>query len=286
MLPRVRSGWPIFTGLSIVAAVNAGIVEWVGLVVIALFAGACFAAMRSTFSTPVRTLAWGTLVILRTRLRRGGNSARCRRRATDAVLEGVSGKPDRHHMVVVLDDLKPAGDQRASLSYEFSNGEQVSLDSHQQAQLELHRLDRGARRDRTHREVARRTASGGVLSRGSRSMVVRCFPMENRMMVWAKWFGGASGDEESDSLVDYKLGSMNVGYLCLLFIHPRDGDHGYTQPERAPGGRAVSGRTLQPLGPHRSMTGVDSTSLATSWSVSRYERRTKEERHPFEGTFE
>ena len=70
--------------------------------------------------------------------------------------------------------------------------------------------------------------------------------------------------------------------LCLLFIHPRDGDHGYTQPERTPGGRAVSGRTLQPLGPHRSMTGVDSTSLATSWSVSRYERRTKEERHPFE----
>ena len=44
-------------------------------------------------------------------------------------------------------------------------------------------------------------------------MVVRCFPMEKRMMVWAKWFGGASGDEESDSLVDYKLGSMNVGYL-------------------------------------------------------------------------
>ena len=50
--------------------------------------------------------------------------------------------------------------------------------------------------------------------------------------------------------------------LCLLFIHPRDGDHGYTQPERAPGGRAVSGRTLQPLEPHSSMTGVDSTSLA------------------------
>ena len=33
---------------------------------------------------------------------------------------------------------------------------------------------------------------------------------------------------------------------------------------------------------HRSMTGVDGTSLATSWSVSRYERRTREERHPFE----
>ena len=76
--------------------------------------------------------------------------------------------------------------------------------------------------------------------------------------------------------------SSGARALCLLFIHPRDGDHGYTQPERALGGRAVSSRTLQPLGPHRFMTGVDSTSLATSWSVSRYERRTKEERHPFE----
>ena len=76
--------------------------------------------------------------------------------------------------------------------------------------------------------------------------------------------------------------SGSVDEVCLLFIHPRDGDHGYTQPERVLGGRAVSGRTLQPLGPHRSMTGVDSTSLATSWSVSRYERRTREERHPFE----
>ena len=75
---------------------------------------------------------------------------------------------------------------------------------------------------------------------------------------------------------------QRVPELCLLFIHPRDGDHGYTQPERALGGRAVSSRTLQPLGPHRFMTGVDSTSLATSWSVSRYERKTKEERHPFE----
>ena len=33
------------------------------------------------------------------------------------------------------------------------------------------------------------------------------------MMVWKKWFGGASDDEESDSLVDYKLGAMKVGYL-------------------------------------------------------------------------
>ena len=63
MFPRVRWGWPIFTGLSIAAAVIAGIVEWPGLAVIALFAGACLAAMRSTLSTAVRTLAWGVLVI-------------------------------------------------------------------------------------------------------------------------------------------------------------------------------------------------------------------------------
>ena len=37
-----------------------------------------------------------------------------------------------------------------------------------------------------------------------------------------------------------------------------------------------------PYGHTDLMTCVDSTSLATSWSVSRYERRTKEERHPFE----
>ena len=34
-----RWGWPIFTGLSLVAAIVAGIVEWAGLVVIALFTG-------------------------------------------------------------------------------------------------------------------------------------------------------------------------------------------------------------------------------------------------------
>ena len=63
MFSRVRWGWPVFTGLSIAAAVIAGIVEWPGLAVIALFAGACLAAMRSTLSTAVRTLAWGVLVI-------------------------------------------------------------------------------------------------------------------------------------------------------------------------------------------------------------------------------
>ena len=53
-------------------------------------------------------------------------------------------------------DLEPAGGERASLADDLSDGEQVSLDSRQQAHLELHRLDRGARRDRTHREVTRR----------------------------------------------------------------------------------------------------------------------------------
>ena len=33
------------------------------------------------------------------------------------------------------------------------------------------------------------------------------------MIVWKKWLGGASDDEESNSLVDYKLGAMKVGYL-------------------------------------------------------------------------
>ncbi len=71
-------------------------------------------------------------------------------------LEGISGQPDGHHMVVAPNDLEPAGGERASLADDLSDGEQVSLDSRQQAHLELHRLDRGARRDRTHREVTRR----------------------------------------------------------------------------------------------------------------------------------
>ena len=33
------------------------------------------------------------------------------------------------------------------------------------------------------------------------------------MVVWKKWFGEASDDEESNSLVDYTLGAMKVGYL-------------------------------------------------------------------------
>ena len=63
MFSRVRWSWPIFTGLSIAAAVIVGIVEWPGLAVITLFAGACLAAMQSTLSAAMRTLACGVLVI-------------------------------------------------------------------------------------------------------------------------------------------------------------------------------------------------------------------------------
>ena len=58
-----RWGWPIFAGLSLVAAIVAGIVEWAGLVVIALFTGGCLAAVRPTLPTAVRTLAWNVVVI-------------------------------------------------------------------------------------------------------------------------------------------------------------------------------------------------------------------------------
>ena len=63
MFPGGRWGWPMFTALSIVAALVAGIVEWGGLVVIALFAGACLAAVRPTLSAALRTLAWGIVGI-------------------------------------------------------------------------------------------------------------------------------------------------------------------------------------------------------------------------------
>ena len=43
-------------------------------------------------------------------------------------LEGISGQPDGHHMVIAPNDLKPAGGERASLADDLSDGEQVSLD--------------------------------------------------------------------------------------------------------------------------------------------------------------
>ena len=63
MFPRIRYGWPALTGLSIAAAFAVGIVEWIGLAFIFVFAGACVAAVRSTFSTTVRGLAWVVLVV-------------------------------------------------------------------------------------------------------------------------------------------------------------------------------------------------------------------------------
>ena len=63
MFPRVWRRWPILIGLSIAAAVSAGIVEWAGLPVIVLFALACFMAVRPTLSVRVRIPVWGTLLV-------------------------------------------------------------------------------------------------------------------------------------------------------------------------------------------------------------------------------
>ena len=63
VLSPVRWGWPVLAGLSVAAAVFAGIVEWAGLVVIAVFAGACLATARPTASRTTRAVAWGIVVI-------------------------------------------------------------------------------------------------------------------------------------------------------------------------------------------------------------------------------
>ena len=55
---------PACVALSLAAAVVAGIIEWAGLAVLALFAGACLTAVRSEFSRALRALAWGVVVIL------------------------------------------------------------------------------------------------------------------------------------------------------------------------------------------------------------------------------
>ena len=68
MASRVRWEWLIPAGLSVVAAVGTGIVEWEGAIVIAVFAGACLAAGRSTLSQSVRAVAWGIVVISGTAL--------------------------------------------------------------------------------------------------------------------------------------------------------------------------------------------------------------------------
>ena len=54
----------VFIALSLAAAVAAGIVEWEGLALLALFAVSCLAAVRSALPTALRTLAWGIVVVL------------------------------------------------------------------------------------------------------------------------------------------------------------------------------------------------------------------------------
>ena len=64
MLTGRRSVALAFAALSLAAAVAVGIVAWAGVAVLALFAGACLAAVRPEFSRVQRTLAWGVVVIL------------------------------------------------------------------------------------------------------------------------------------------------------------------------------------------------------------------------------
>ena len=64
MFPGRRLAGPTFLVLSLASGVVAGIVEWVGLAVLALFAGSCLAAVRTELPKALRTLAWGAVVIL------------------------------------------------------------------------------------------------------------------------------------------------------------------------------------------------------------------------------
>ena len=63
MFPRLRRAWPVLVNLSVAAAVAVGVVEWTGLAVIALLAGSCLAAMRSSLGLRVRALAWGGVLV-------------------------------------------------------------------------------------------------------------------------------------------------------------------------------------------------------------------------------
>ncbi len=64
MLRAPRFVGPALIALSLAAAAVAGIVEWAGVAVLALFAAACLAAVRAELPTVLRTLAWGVVVIL------------------------------------------------------------------------------------------------------------------------------------------------------------------------------------------------------------------------------
>ncbi len=64
MFAGPRLAGPIFLALSLAAGVVAGIVDWVGVAVLALFAGSCLAAVRTELSKAQRALSWGAVVIL------------------------------------------------------------------------------------------------------------------------------------------------------------------------------------------------------------------------------
>ena len=64
MFAGPRLAGPIFLALSLAAGVVAGIVDWAGVAVLALFAGSCLAAVRTEFPKALRALSWGVVVIL------------------------------------------------------------------------------------------------------------------------------------------------------------------------------------------------------------------------------
>ena len=64
MFPGPRLAGPTLLALSLAAGVVAGVVEWAGLAVLALFAGSCLAAVRTEFPKALRALSWGVVVIL------------------------------------------------------------------------------------------------------------------------------------------------------------------------------------------------------------------------------
>ncbi|MDE0081632.1 MAG: CPBP family intramembrane metalloprotease [Gammaproteobacteria bacterium] len=64
VFPDGRRVGATLIAFSLAAAVVAGIVTWAGFAVLALFSGACLAAVRPHFPAALRTLAWGTVLFL------------------------------------------------------------------------------------------------------------------------------------------------------------------------------------------------------------------------------
>ena len=76
-------------------------------------------------------------------------------------------------MVVAPNDLEPAGGERASLADDLSDGEQVFLDSRQQAHLELHRV------------VSKK---GRVLAQDGNGCIERFFKTLKEQLLWVRHF--------------------------------------------------------------------------------------------------